>query len=265
MSVASPNNPHRRMVLPNSSHRRVASLGGPPTRTGVRRAQWRKLRGQDPSSNEPIAYKNGYQDFYGRDFLVTPDVLIPRPETEQIIDAVLNLAGKPYLPGVKPSPRVLPENPVILDVGTGSGCIAITIKKELPEAEVHATDISKKALQIAQKNAQNHGVHLSFIISHLLDNVKFTPDVIVANLPYVDKDWDWLDKESLSFEPTIALYAADHGLKLIKELIDAASSKYLILEADPCQHQEIINFATKKGLQHPETRGFILTFYNHQA
>ena len=84
-------------------------------------------------------------------------------------------------------------------------------------------------------------------------------------MPYVDKDWDWLDKESLSFEPAIALYAADHGLKLIKELIDAASSKYLILEADPCQHQEIINFATKKGLQHLETRGFILTFYNPQA
>ncbi len=265
MSVASLNNSHRRMVLPNSSHRRVSSLGGPPTRAGVSRARWGKLRGQDPSNNEPIAYKNGYQDFYGRDFIVTPDVLIPRPETEQIIDTILNLAGKPYLPGVKPSKRVLPPNPTILDVGTGSGCIAITIKKELPEAEVYATDISEKALQIAQKNAQNHGVYLPFIISRLLDNVKFTPDVIVANLPYVDKKWDWLDKEALSHEPPIALYAADHGLKLIKELIDAASSKYLILEADPCQHQEIINFATKKGLQHLETRGFILTFCNPQA
>ena len=204
-------------------------------------------------------------DFYGRDFLVTKDVLIPRPETEQIIDEVLTRAGKPYLPGVKAPAPQLPPDFSLLDVGTGSGCIAITIKKELPEAEVHATDISKKALQIAQKNAQNHGVHLSFIISHLLDNVKFTPDVIVANLPYVDKDWDWLDKESLSFEPAIALYAADHGLKLIKELIDTANSKYLILEADPCQHQDIINYAAKKGLQHLETRGFILTFYNPQA
>ena len=119
----------------------------------------------------PKAYKNGYQDFYGRDFLVTPDVLIPRPETEQIIDAILNLAGKPYLPGVKPAPRVLPENPVILDVGTGSGCIAITIKKELPEAEVYATDISEKALKIAQKNAAKHGAPISFIISHLCKNV----------------------------------------------------------------------------------------------
>ena len=244
-------------------------------------------------SKKPQAYIEGFQNFYGRDFIVTPDVLIPRPETEQIIDAVLNLAGKPFLPGVKPAKRVLPSNPIILDVGTGSGCIAITIKKEFPEAEVYATDISRKALKIAQKNAAKHGTHISFTISHLCQNVNnpkdccprgvgstkrknsfythapsavnFTPDVIVANLPYVDKKWDWLDKESLSFEPAIALYAADHGLKLIKELIDAASSKYLILEADPCQHQEIINFATKKGLQHLETRGFILTFCNPQA
>ena len=213
----------------------------------------------------PKAYKNGYQDFYGRDFLVTPDVLIPRPETEQIIDAVLNLAGKPYLPGVKPAPRVLPENPVILDVGTGSGCIAITIKKELPEAEVYATDISEKALKIAQKNADKHSAPISLIISHLLNNVKFTPDIIVANLPYVNENWDWLDKEALSHEPSIALYTKDHGLKLIKELINTANSKYLILEADPCQHYEIINYATKKGLQHLETRGFILTFCNPQA
>ena len=216
----------------------------------------------------PAAYKSGYQDFYGRDYIVTPDVLIPRPETEQIIDAVLNLAGKPYLPGIKPSQNQLPNDPIILDVGTGSGCIAITIKKELPEANVYASDVSEKALNIARKNAQNHGVLIHFIISHLLDNVKFTPDVIVANLPYVDKNWGWLDKDALSYEPNIALYAENHGLKLIKELIDQSSIQkvsYLILEADPCQHQKIIDYATQKGLQHLETRGFILTFYTPQA
>lgn len=199
------------------------------------------------------------QDFYGRDFIVTPDVLVPRPETEQIIDAVLNLAGKAYLPGVKPSPRVLPPHPIILDVGTGSGCIAVTIKKELPESEVYATDISKKALIIAQKNADKHSAHISFIISHLCQKVNITPDIIVANLPYVDEDWDWLDKEALSHEPSIALYAEDHGLKLIKELITTTNSKFLILEADPCQHSEIINFASGK-YELMETRGFILVF-----
>ena len=200
------------------------------------------------------------KDFYGRDFLVTKDVLIPRPETEQLIDAVLSLAGVAYLPGVKPTKRELPENPVIIDVGTGSGCIAITLKKELKDAEIIATDISEKALKVAQKNAAKHGTHISFIISRLLEKVNTTPDLIVANLPYVDENWDWLDKKALSKEPSIALYAKDHGLKLIKELIDTATSKYLVLEADPCQHEAIIDYATPK-YTHVETRGFILTFH----
>ena len=215
----------------------------------------------------PVAYKLGYQDFYGRNFIVTPDTLIPRPETEQIIDAVLNLAGIPYLPGVRPTQCVLPPHPIILDVGTGSGCIAITLKKELPEANVYATDISKKALLVASKNAAKHDVPIRLIISHLLEKVNTkdipTPDVIVANLPYVDKNWDWLNTDALSYEPSVALYADDHGLKLIKELVTEAANlniPYLILEADPCQHNELINYATKKGLQHLETRGFVLTF-----
>lgn len=219
-------------------------------------------------NDTPQAYLDGYQDFYGRNFIVTPDVLIPRPETEQIIDTVLNLAGIAYLPGVKPSHRVLPPHPIILDVGTGSGCIAITVKKEFPEADVYATDISEKALKITQKNAKIHGAPIHTIISHLLEKVKSgqipAPNVIVANLPYVDPKWAWLDKSALSHEPSIALYAADHGLALIKELIDQAAAlrtPYLILEADPCQHNKIIEYATKKGFENIEARGFILTFY----
>ncbi len=211
----------------------------------------------------PEAYIRGVQDFYGRDYIVTPDVLIPRPETEQIIDMVLSLAGKSYLPGVKAPKKQLPDNPIILDVGTGSGCIAITIKKELKNTKVYASDVSEKALQIAQKNATKHSASISFIISYLLDNVKFTPDVVVANLPYVDEDWDWLNKESLSYEPRIALYAKDHGLALIKELIKQTAKrqiKFLILESDPCQHQEIINFTQKAGFRYAKTRGYILLF-----
>ena len=219
------------------------------------------------AKHDPLrAYLEGVQDFYGRDFIVTPDVLIPRPETEQIIDVVLNLAGKPYLPGVKPAPRVLPKNPVILDVGTGSGCLAITLKMEIPEAEIKAVDISKPALKIAQKNALKFGVDPNlFIISNLLENVKFTPDVIVANLPYVDENWDWLDKESLNKEPKIALYAKEGGLELIKKLIDQSTEKgvkYLILEADPCQHEAITKYA--RHYQLLEIRGFILVLSNNQ-
>lgn len=199
-----------------------------------------------------------FQDFYGRDFLVTEDTLIPRPETEQLIDTVLSLAGKPYLPGVRPSKRVFPQNLTILDVGTGSGCIAITLALELPEAKVYASDISEKALKVAQKNAANLGAPIPFIISYLLEKVNINPDVIVANLPYVDPEWDWLDKESLSKEPALALYAEDHGLALIKELIDTAKSKYLILEADPCQHEAIIEYAKRRDYDLIDTRGYIL-------
>lgn len=204
------------------------------------------------------------KDFYGRDFYVTKDVLIPRPETEQLIDMVLNFAGKPYLPGVKPGKRILPERPVVLDVGTGSGCIAITLALELPEATVYASDISKKALKVAQKNAALLGAPIHLIIAHLLEKVKSgdlpTPDLIVANLPYVDETWDWLDKKALSNEPAIALYAKDHGLALIKELLDTADSKYLILEADPCQHQTIIDYASRQNYTLIDQKGFILGF-----
>lgn len=212
------------------------------------------------------------KDFYGRDFIVTKDVLIPRPETEQLIDMALDLSGKPYLPGVKPNKRVLPENPVILDVGTGSGCIAITLALELKEAKVYATDISRPALKIAQKNAQNLHASIITIISYLLEKVKDstlpTPDIIVANLPYVDEAWPWLDKKALEKEPSIALYAKDHGLALIKELIAEASTiktPYLILEADPCQHKSIEHYAKNNKYILQKTTGYILYFKNKDA
>lgn len=215
----------------------------------------------------PKAYKEGKQDFYGRDFLVTKDVLIPRPETEQMIDLVLTLAGKPYLPGIKAPIRILKESPIILDVGTGSGCIAITIKKELPETKVYAVDISESALEIAKKNAKYHETEIIFnksdLLEKVLDKTIPAPNLIVANLPYVDESWDWLDKESLSHEPSIALYAEDHGLKLIKQLIDQTVKlriNHLILEADPSQHESIKDYAKKAGLTHKEARGFMLYF-----
>ena len=201
------------------------------------------------------------QDFYGRDFIITPDVLIPRPETEMMIDTALNIMGKPFLPGVKPSEPKLPEDITILDVGTGSGCIAITLDLLLPQAKIVATDISDKALIIAQKNASEFGAEVEFLQSDLLKNVKVKPDLIVANLPYVDENWDWIDKKALSKEPALALYAKDGGLELIFKLIDQVAERevhHLVLEADPCQHERITSYAKKKGLALRETRGFIL-------
>ena len=213
------------------------------------------------NENYPKAYKEGVKDFYGRDFVVSPNVLIPRPETEMMVDTVLNLAGKAYLPGVKPKPRVLPKDLRILDVGTGSGCIAITLALELPEAKVTACDISKKALAVAKENAKKFDAKVKFVQSNLLDNVDGDFDIVVANLPYVDNEWEWLDYEALSHEPRIALFAKNHGLELVYKLIEQVAErkiKHLVLEADPCQHEQIVNFADKKGLKLVETRGFAL-------
>lgn len=212
-------------------------------------------------SDGPAAYQKGLADFYGRDFCVNPNVLIPRPETETIIDMVLNLLGKPYLPGVKPSKARLAQDAKLLEVGTGSGCIAITLKLEVPELDIVATDISDKALEVARANVERFNVNIKLQKADLLDGITERFDLIIANLPYVDRDWDWLDKKALSYEPSLALYAEDHGLKLIFQLIEQAQKRKvpsLILEADPCQHNDIVKFAAEQGYSLIEKRGFVL-------
>lgn len=220
------------------------------------------------NDNYPQAYKTGSIDFYGRDFRVSPDVLIPRPESEMIIDAVLNLAGKPYLPGIVPSAAKVASSARILDVGTGSGCLATTLSLELDQADVTGVDISKRALVVAEDNCKRLGGRVKFFESDLIDVVSGHFDIIVANLPYVDPNWDWLDKNALSAEPSLALYAEDGGLFLIKRLIRELSERrsnisfdYLILESDPCQHEEIKKYASEFGLKHIETRGFVQVYF----
>ncbi len=186
-------------------------------------------------AGEPLAYIFGEKAFYGRDFIVTPTTLIPRPETEALIDLAKTF-----------QPRA------ILDVGTGSGCIAVTLALELPQATVSAVDISAAALKVAAKNAQKLGATVHFAQSNLLEHAQ-SYDLIVANLPYVDRDWDWLSSE-LKFEPASALYAADGGLALIKQLICQApahlnSHGKVLLEADLSQHQKIADFAAANSFR----------------
>ena len=181
--------------------------------------------------DEPLAYILGFKEFYGRNFKVTHDTLIPRPETEALIGVIK---------GLKPRR--------ILDVGTGSGCIAITLALELPDTEVDAIDISLNALNVARENAANLGAEVNFYQSNLLTQIDGQYDLIVANLPYVDANWDWLGPE-LAFEPQTALYAEDGGLALIKQLIEQAPAHlkkrgHLILEADRSQHQKIASYAS---------------------
>jgi release factor glutamine methyltransferase len=163
----------------------------------------------------PSQYITGHQEFWGMDLIVSPSVLIPRPETEHLIETVLPLA------------RALPR-PRIADVGTGSGCIALALAKELPSAEIHATDISAEALGIAGANAARHRLEsrLQFHRTDLLDNVAGPFDVIVSNPPYVgDSEEDQVQLEVRKFEPRNAVFAGPAGTEVIARLIQQATEK----------------------------------------
>ncbi len=207
------------------------------------------------ASGEPLAYIFGFKEFYGRKFKVSPEVLIPRPETEGLIELVRGLD--------------LSEKPKFLEIGTGSGCIAVTLAAEFPRAKVVATDVSEGVLEMARENNAVLGTGVEFCRGDLLEDLPDDVggfDVLVANLPYVDEDWEWLDKRTLDFEPGLALYAEDGGLALYKKLIlqmkarGKGFAKYMVFEADPCQHEALIQFAGEQGFSLVRVEGFGVVF-----
>lgn len=200
-------------------------------------------------SGEPLAYLLNKKEFYGRDFYVDNSVLIPRIETESIIF---------NLPQDNRSKKVL-------DIGTGSGCIAITIKLEKPDYHVDALDISEDALKTAKLNAKKLNANVHFFHSNLLSNVKDKYDLIIANLPYVDDSWN-IDLNALSYEPSSALFAKREGLDLIYKLLDevdkiANQNALLYLESDETQIPKIIEYTkNKKSIRFIKADGLISIF-----
>jgi release factor glutamine methyltransferase len=169
----------------------------------------------------PAQYITGHQEFWGMDLIVTPAVLIPRPETEHVIEAVQELAGLERS-GQQERP---PHTVRIVDVGTGSGCIALALAKELPDAEIHATDISGAVLEIARANAVRHQLEnrIQFHQTDLLEGLTPVFDVIVSNSPYVgDSEEDQVQLEVRKFEPRVAVFAGPSGLEVIARLIPQA-------------------------------------------
>jgi release factor glutamine methyltransferase len=159
---------------------------------------------------EPVAYICGRREFYGRDFVVGPAVLIPRPETEHLVEAALGWLAEQGIVA-----------PRIADVGTGSGALAVTLAAELPQAQVVAGDISVAALAVAQVNAERHAVaeRVEFIESDLLTDMAGRFDIIVSNPPYVGlNERDSLPADVVNSEPSVALFAGDDGLALIERL-----------------------------------------------
>src|SRR5271169_6340710 len=185
----------------------------------------------------PAQYITGHQEFWGMDLIVMPAVLIPRPETEHVIETVLELAGVEKS-GERQSP-LSTTRLRIADVGTGSGCIALALAKELPQAEIHATDISADALEVARVNAARHQLEsrIQFRQIDLLAGFESsTFDFIVSNPPYVgESEEDQVQLEVRKFEPRSAVFAGPTGVEVIARLIPQARAAlrpggWLVLE-----------------------------------
>ena len=192
------------------------------------------------AAGEPTQYLTGKQEFWGLEFEVTPAVLIPRPETEHVIEVALERLGPR---GIKIDMRTgEPSSPLrIADVGTGSGCLAVALAHELPHAEIVATDISAAALEVALRNATRHRVasRIRFLEGDLLKPVPPSPesfDLIVSNPPYVaQNDAATLAREVREHEPHAALFGGPSGIEIYERLIEQAgellrSGGVLVLE-----------------------------------
>jgi release factor glutamine methyltransferase len=167
---------------------------------------------QRREAREPVAYIRGVQEFWGRDFIVTPAVLIPRPETELLIEIARPLLGSR-------------SDASVADIGTGSGCLAVTLALEHPRITVYATDTSSGALDIARDNARRFDVggRIRFIHGRYLDGVPSPVDVIVSNPPYVRlEDEAGLPPEVRRYEPAVALFAGGDGLRDIRAILRAS-------------------------------------------
>lgn len=186
----------------------------------------------------PIAYIIGYKEFYGRKFIVNSDVLIPRPETEAIIDI---------------AKQILDDDsaPIIWEIGTGSGCIAITLALEMPQAQILASDISPQALQIAKNNdiiltgKQDNITWLEGDLLNPFTQQDTKPDIIIANLPYLNQNQ--YQDDSILAEPDIALYSPNDGLEHYIRLLQAIKSRFtlypdIILEINPEQASPLENY-----------------------
>lgn len=200
-------------------------------------------------NNEPIQYVLGKTEFYGLDFIVNSSVLIPRPETEELVEWIL-LETKEL-------------NPHLLDIGTGSGCIAIALAKHLNYGTVDAWDISEEALQVARSNATLNNVSIAFSRVNVLKptNIDKRFNIIVSNPPYITvSEKSIMEKNVLDFEPHEALFVADEeSLIFYNKISDIAlkmlnSKGYLYFEINQAKGTDVMELLKKKGFEDVELR-----------
>ncbi len=197
------------------------------------------------SRGEPTAYIIGYKEFFGESFKVDPRVLIPRPETELLVEQIAKYLNSQSIEKQR--------SMKIVDIGTGSGCIAITLAKLFPSINLMATDISKESLQLAKSNAQKHSVseQLVFCENDLLTNLQGPFDIVVSNPPYIDSNSIHnVQREIRDHEPIIALDGGPSGTEILFKLITQAKKRLsedglLVIEIGFGQEEEIL-FLCKK-------------------
>lgn len=203
---------------------------------------------------EPVAYIAGVREFYGRLFRVTPDVLVPRPETELLVEMALER---------REAARSRPESRTvrILDVGTGTGCVAVTLALEWPEAELFATDVSPAALRVAIENAGAlSAARVTFLHEPLTASFDASLDLIVSNPPYVEeRARDALPTDVREFEPPGALFGGPDGLNVIRQLVPAAMRALrpggrLMFEIGDRQSESVAALVQASGLVWREAR-----------
>jgi len=183
-------------------------------------------------AGEPIQYIRGRCEFYGREFIVDDRVLIPRPETELLVEATLDRA---------------PHGASIVDVGTGSGCIALTLALERPDLRVLGVDKSIAALAVAKRNRERLQANASLVSSDLLDAIR-AADVIVSNPPYIAAaDVETLATEVRDFEPRIALTPGPLGTEAIERILDSSGNAIVLMEVGLSQEQSVRDVAAARG------------------
>lgn len=192
-------------------------------------------------AGEPLAYVTGRREFCSRSFVVTPDVLIPRPETETLAELAVETAGRM-------------KNPRILDLGTGSGCIAVTVFLETRGCEIFASDISSEALSVAAENARSLGARVQFVNSDLLGCfAESSFDIIISNPPYVSQaQYRSLSREIRCHEPAVALLGGEDGLAYIRKIAAVATRTlreggFLLLEIGAGQAQSAEDIVRENG------------------
>jgi len=205
----------------------------------------------------PLAYVRGQSEFYGSNFVISPAVLVPRPESETMIDLLKKLYSDGLLP-VKGQ-----KTTYLADVGTGSGALGITAFKEVKNLAVELLEIDKKALEIAQINVDKSTASISVILSDLLGNSRQSNDVLLCNLPYVPDDFQI--NLAAGYEPRIAIFGGADGLNLYRKLFKQVHKLpkrplFILTESLPTQHDSLKAIAEQSGYSLHEHEDFIQVF-----